>query len=115
MGDNTEDKWMRRIKFAAWAVGLIFTITLAVWGFVTSPFALADDLKKTDAKVEKVEKELDEKVDGIDEEIILMKIMIFNRELKEAVKKEDQAKIKIVEGELAVQRAKLIKAFGGGK
>ena len=108
-----EDKWMKRIKFGAWAIGLICTIGLAVWGFVTSPFALADELKKTDAKVEKVEKEVNKKTADIDEEIILMKIMIFNRELKEAVEKKDEAKIKIVEGELAVQRAKLIKAFGG--
>jgi len=115
MGFEIEDKWMKRIKFAWWSLVTVSVIVGTTWTFVTSPFALADDLKKTDAKVEKVEKDIAEKTDDIDEEIILMKIMIFNRELKEAVKKEDQAKIKIVEGELAVQRAKLIKAFGGGK
>lgn len=115
MPEDNEDKWMKRIKFGAWAIGGILTITVAIWGFATSPFALADDLKKTDAKVVKVEKDLKEKTAKLDESMLLMKIMIFQRQLEEAIKADDEAKKAVAEGELQLLRGQLLILYGGAK
>lgn len=113
MSFEIEEKWMKRIKFGAWAVGLIFTITLAIWGFVTSPFALADDLRKTNDKVTKVEEKLEKKAVELDEDMLLMKIMIFQRQLKDAVTAKDEAKKLVAQGELKLLRGKLLILYGG--
>lgn len=110
---DTEEKWMKRIKFAWWTVVTLSVIIGGIWTFVTSPFALADDLRKTDEKVTKVEEKLEKKAEKLDEDMLLMKIMIFQRQLADAIKEKDEAKKSVAEGELKLLRGKLLILYGG--
>lgn len=79
MPPDTEDKWMRRIKFTAWGIGIIATL----WISATTHLVLAKDFDAYKLTSE--------------ETMVLMQIDIseerLEREQKKSEDKKDQSKV----------------------
>ena len=101
MGFEIEEKWMKRIKFGAWAFITIVTTALSLWAAANSHFAIADDVVAEDTKINKELKATKEEIKAqkmsTEESMLEINIDIIEDRIDRAEKKtgdaRDQAKI----------------------